>query len=105
MTPRPYIYKPPPKKTIFQRWAEKVGSAGLFECWPWHGARTKLGYGFIWKGGWRSGNKAAHRFAYEHFIGPIPIELEIDHLCRNPNCVNPLHLQAVTQKVNLLREI
>lgn len=45
----------------------------------------------------------AHRFAYSVLVGPIPKGLQIDHLCRNKACVNPAHLEAVTQRVNLLR--
>lgn len=51
----------------------------------------------------RSTNKYAHRTAYEKAHGPIPDGLVIDHLCRNTACCNPDHLEAVTQRVNVLR--
>lgn len=47
----------------------------------------------------------AYRFAYEHFVGPIPEGLELDHLCRNPGCVNPEHLEPVTHGENTRRMI
>lgn len=67
-------------------------------CWLWTGAtRSKLKYGVI---RWDGKQGAAHRFSYEQFKGKIPDGLHIDHLCRMPLCVNPDHLEAVTQRVN-----
>ena len=45
----------------------------------------------------------AHRVAYESFRGPIPDGLEIDHLCRVRNCINPDHLEVVTHAENMAR--
>lgn len=44
-----------------------------------------------------------HRYTYEAANGPIKATLQIDHLCRNRACCNPKHLEAVTQRVNILR--
>jgi len=40
---------------------------------------------------------------YEALIGPIPEGLVIDHLCRVRNCVNPAHMEPVTNTENVLR--
>lgn len=47
----------------------------------------------------------AHRLFYEHHIGPIPVGFELDHLCRNPRCVNPSHLEPVTHQENVRRGV
>jgi hypothetical protein len=46
-----------------------------------------------------------HRAVYERYVGPIPPGLEIDHLCRVRNCVNPAHLEAVTRGENVRRQM
>lgn len=70
-------------------------------CWVWLGHKTAAGYGcFIYREGRRL---MAHRAAYEEWVGPVPEGKEIDHLCRNTSCCNPLHLEAVDRRTNLLR--
>lgn len=74
-------------------------------CWHWTGSINRGGYGRIsvkLDGGiWRP--QSAHRVAYQIFIAPIPVGLELDHLCRVRNCCNPWHLDPVTKTVNVRR--
>lgn len=69
-------------------------------CWLWTGARNGSGYGRIQVARRRH---LAHRVMYELANGPIPSGLVLDHLCRTPLCVRPDHLEAVSQRENLLR--
>jgi len=71
-------------------------------CWEWCSADNgQTGHGrFTLKGGQPI---KAYRWAWESLVGPIPAGLVIDHLCRNPKCVNPDHLEPVTQAENLRR--
>lgn len=73
-------------------------------CWQWVGAQWKLGYGKFTEPGTQR-RVGAHRWGYERFVGPIPDGLELDHLCRNPSCVNPSHLEPVTHLENVRRGI
>lgn len=69
-------------------------------CWLWTGATYPAGYG---KTGVDGRTLLAHRVSYELFVGPIPEGLQLDHLCRVRNCVNPAHLEPVTAAENTLR--
>lgn len=74
-------------------------------CWLWMGPRQRkngVQYGCTRYAG---RNEAAHRVAWRLFRGPIPAGLQIDHLCRVTRCVNPLHLEPVTQRENILRGV
>lgn len=74
-------------------------------CWVWQGGKTvkyKYATTSVNVDG-KTINVMAYRHSFAIFIGPIPDGLEIDHLCRNPGCVNPWHLEAVTHLVNVRR--
>ena len=74
----------------------------LGQCWLWTGSPTPKGYSvFYYKGK----TVYAYRWLYEKEIGEVPRHLVLDHLCRNHACVNPLHLEPVTNKENILRGI
>ena len=67
-------------------------------CWEALFGCNRLGYSrpeFI--------GEMLHRFTFKALVGPIPEGLELDHLCRNPRCCNPKHLEPVTHKENLRR--
>jgi hypothetical protein len=69
-------------------------------CWEWRGPKASTGYGQI---GSRNRKRYAHRLAWEMLVGPIPDGTEIDHLCRNQMCVNPMHLEPVPHRENVRR--
>lgn len=71
-------------------------------CWEWNGATRSSTYGAFAYGGRRKVVQA-HRWSYEHFVGPVPEGMQIDHLCRNRACVRPDHLEPVTPRENTRR--
>lgn len=90
--------------TLEQRFHGKVRRGQTWECWEWMGATNGAGYGQFWDT--ENGRLTyAHRVSHRFFIGPIPDGLHIDHLCRNPLCVNPYHLEAVTRSTNMQRGV
>ncbi len=86
------------RKPAIERFWEKVEKTT--SCWNWTAGINMGGYGTFWS---KKRHRLAHRWSYEHFTGPIPDGLTIDHLCRNTKCVNPKHLEAVTQRENVFR--
>lgn len=94
-------------------WLETMLSTGdPEECWLWPFG-TARGHGKIHFNGW---SQMVHRVAYVKTYGPIPESLVLDHTCHNRDatclggdyclhrrCINPAHLEAVTNKVNCYR--
>lgn len=70
------------------------------DCWVWTGAKNSRGYGVAVVAGQRG---LVHRYVYTAMVGPIPDGLHLDHLCRNPICCRPDHLEPVTARENVRR--
>lgn len=88
------------QRTVEEWFAEYALPEPNGGCHIWLGTLDKNGYGVI-----NAGPRKifAHRAAYELYIGPIPVGLVLDHLCRVHCCVNELHLEAVTIAENVRR--
>ena len=84
-----------------QRFQKFIELDLLTGCWIWKGC-LRAGYGIFQMNGKAM---AAHRVAFTHWNGEIKIGLVMDHLCRTKNCVNPKHLEAVTDYENITRGI
>lgn len=69
-------------------------------CWIWNAYTRPDGYGSF---SLNDRIDCAHRVSYKLFVNQEIDGLSIDHLCRRRNCVNPKHLEAVTQRENVLR--
>ena len=90
-----------PVTPLWDRFWPKVDASG--PCWEWIAHKNNHGYGQVGLGAGTRKLGMAHRVAWELLVGPIPEGLELDHLCRNPACVNPDHLEPVTHKENMRR--
>lgn len=97
------IYRGPTPTPLAERLWRRVQRGGPNDCWLWLGADNGNGYGVIGLGGRNRGQGYVHRVAWELERGPIPNDLEIDHLCRTRNCVNVRHMALVTHRENNLR--
>ena len=91
------------KRTLDERFWSKVTKTD--GCWLWTGARDSQGYGNTWVDG---GYRKAHWVAWFLTYGSWP-EAVLDHVqargCLNKNCVNPAHLEDVTQRENVHRSL
>ena len=80
----------------------KISPEPTSGCWLWTAAVLPDGYAALWNG--RRMAKA-HRVIYELLRGPVPVGLDLDHLCRVRCCVNPDHLEPVTRRENIRRGV
>jgi hypothetical protein len=87
--------------TVPQRFWAKIRIDG--DCWIWTAFKDHYGYGRFKVGGHHGKPVSAHRYAYEKLVGAIPEGLVIDHLCRNRACVNPAHMEPVSNEENKQR--
>ncbi len=90
------------RASVERRLLDRIVIHPITQCWEWQGCRVR-GYGHIGTGCPVHKQAQTHRVAYELWVGPIPDGLQIDHLCRVRCCINPLHMEPVTGRVNTLR--
>ena len=94
------ILGPEARAALAARFWSKVDVRGDADCWLWTAAKDKFGYGrFMCLGR----NAKAQRVSYELTHGPIPAGMVTDHKCRNRQCVNPRHLEPVSNVENIKR--
>jgi hypothetical protein len=92
---------PGPKRGALARVFSKIRIEN--GCWVWTASLTV-------RGGYAQANIGGrvvrvHRWLYEQLVAPVPMRLDLDHVCRQRRCVNPAHLEPVTRAENLRRGI
>lgn len=70
------------------------------DCHIWLACKNTYGYGQFW---YDKKLVLAHRFIYCHVNNiELSTSQELDHICKNRACVNPIHLRIVSKSENVL---
>lgn len=104
-----------PIKAAIRFWQEVNTSAGADACWPWTGYRWANNRKYqeykiprapvaVSRALLGKNHETAYRIAYLLGKGPIPEGMTVDHICFNPLCCNPAHLQLLTRSENSARK-
>ncbi len=88
-------------KDLNRFWDKVDFTGGPKGCWLWMAHCTDTGYGQFRRDSIKM--VRAHRYAWELLVGPIAEGMVLDHLCRVKICVNPQHMEEVTERENILR--
>ena len=91
-------YKQRERTDVLDRILARIEREG--ECWIFAGSKHPQGYGQVHNPG---GSRLVHVIVYQRMIGPVPEDMELDHLCRREACCNPAHLEPVTHGENVRR--
>lgn len=108
ITPNPITGRLPVNRRLLARVFGKIRVSAVHfhngvPCWDWIGAIGHGGYAYF-GGSAEFESQRAHRIIYQLFVEHIPDRKQkCDHLCRRRNCVNPAHIEVVTQRENTLR--
>lgn len=89
----PPLYEKRGRITLADKILSRIVVDDASGCWNWQRSKLAGGYGCVY---WEHKPRAAHRAMFESVKGPIPPGVQIYHLCRNPTCCNPDHLEATT---------
>lgn len=102
--PPPGRYVGPTRSPIpaFERIMRRT-EVSPYGCWVCD-LSPRTSYAYVGLGGQRARFALAHRLVYSELTGAaIPEGMALDHLCRVRRCVNPMHLEPVTPRENILR--
>lgn len=86
---------------MVDRFAILLSRLDIGLCWEWRRPARKDGYATFW---WEGRPQYVYRIVWTVLVGPIPDGWDIDHLCRNPVCCNPDHLEPVPPEENKRRQ-